>query len=306
MKVLITGGCGFIGSNLTIACSKLGWNVDVVDWDDSRLSEWVDKAERSHFIVSDYSHESVLDRVRKGTYEVIFHLAAIPRVSYSVENPSETTDENIGKMVHLLEAAAGNCRRFVFSSSSSVYGGAAHLPTPEVSPINPQSPYALQKSVGEQYLSLFNKLYDFDCVSLRYFNVFGPRQYADNAYASVISSWMQAMKENKPLRLDGTGEQSRDFCYVSNVVEANILAAVKNGSFNAQSYNIGCNDRISLNRILDTIKSLREVEVINSPQRAGDVDHSQADISKAREVLGYTASVGFEEGFKKTLEWWGL
>lgn len=212
MRALITGGCGFIGSNLTIACSKLGWKIDVADWDDARLTEWVEGATHTHFMISDYSDEAILDRVRDGAYDVILHLAAVPRVSYSVEHPSLTTDENVGKMVRLLEAASGNCRRFVFSSSSSVYGGAEQLPTPETAPTNPQSPYALQKLVGEQYLRMFNKLYDLDCVSLRYFNVFGPRQYGDNAYATVISAWLQAVRDGTPLRLDGTGEQSRDFC----------------------------------------------------------------------------------------------
>tara|TARA_B100001778_G_scaffold334977_1_gene350080 strand:+ start:2122 stop:3042 length:921 start_codon:yes stop_codon:yes gene_type:complete len=306
MRALITGGCGFIGSNLTIACSKLGWKIDVADWDDARLTEWVEEATHAHFIISDYSDEAILDRVRDGAYDVILHLAAVPRVSYSVEHPSLTTDENVGKMVRLLEAASGNCRRFVFSSSSSVYGGAEQLPTPETAPTNPQSPYALQKLVGEQYLRMFNKLYDLDCVSLRYFNVFGPRQYGDNAYATVISAWLQAVRDGTPLRLDGTGEQSRDFCFVDNVVEANILAATSDKTFSGEAFNIGCNNRISLNDILETVKGLRDVEVNYAPPRAGDVDHSQADISRAKEVLGYTGKVGFQEGFERTLEWWGL
>lgn len=306
MRVLITGGCGFIGSNLTIACCKLGWNVDVADWDDSRLSEWIEDAKSAHFMVSDYCSEIVLNKVKNKSYDIIFHLAAIPRVSYSVEHPSLTTDENIGKMVRLLEAASGNCSRFIFSSSSSVYGGAKILPTPETYPINPQSPYALQKYVGEQYLNMFSNLYGMDCLSLRYFNVFGPRQYGDNAYATVISAWLQAVRDGNPLRLDGTGNQSRDFCFVDNVVEANILAATSDKSFSGEAFNIGCNNRISLNEILETVKNLRDVKIVYAPSRVGDVEHSQADISLAKEILGYNGSVGFIEGFEKTLEWWGI
>lgn len=306
MKVLITGGCGFIGSNLTIRCCKLGWDVDVADWDDSRLSEWSREASRAYFIISDYSDEKVLQKVRNKSYDIIFHLAAIPRVSYSVEHPSLTTDENIGKMVRLLEASSGNCKRFIFSSSSSVYGGAETLPTTETCPTNPQSPYALQKLVGEQYLRMFNNLYGLDCLSLRYFNVFGPRQYGDNAYATVISAWLQAVRDGTPLRLDGTGEQSRDFCYIDNVVEANILAATSDKYFKGEAFNIGCNNRISLNEILKTIKNLKDVEIVKAPPRAGDVDHSQADISMAQKTFGYKSYVGFLEGFEKTLEWWGI
>ena len=306
MRVLITGGSGFIGSNLTVACERQGWEVEVADYDDARLHEWRDEVPQTQFHVSDYSDDAVLDRVKDGAYDTIFHLAAVPRVSYSVEHPSFTTDENVGKMVRLLEAASGNCRRFVFSSSSSVYGGANQLPTPETAEINPQSPYALQKIVGETYLNLFSKLYDLDCISLRYFNVFGPRQYGDNAYATVLSAWLQGVKDGTPIRLDGTGEQSRDFCFVQNVVEANILAAVSTHTFTGQAFNIGCGNRISLNDILGIVKELRDVEVVHAPSRAGDVDHSQADISRAKEVLGYTGSVGFQEGFKKTFEWWRL
>lgn len=306
MKVLITGGCGFIGSNLTIACEKQGWDVDVVDLDASRLSEWKHEVPNTQFYILDYSDQVILDKVKGGEYDTIFHLAAVPRVLYSVENPAKTNDENVGKMVRLIEAASGNCRRFIFSSSSAIYGGAEQLPTPETEPMNPQSPYGLQKLVGEQYLKLFNTLYEFDSVCLRYFNVFGPRQYGDSAYATVISAWLQSLTDGTPLRLDGDGLQSRDFCYVDNVVEANILAAKSDKSFKGDAFNVGCNNRISLNDILGIIKKMKDVEVVYAPSRAGDVDHSQADISKIQEILGYTGSIDFEEGFKRTLKWWGL
>jgi len=307
MKVLITGGCGFIGSNLTIACDKEGWDVDVVDWDDSRLHEWKDEVPNVQFFISDYSDQTILDKVKGGEYDTIFHLAAIPRVLYSVENPAKTNDENVGKFVSLIEAASGNCRRFIFSSSSSVYGGAEQLPTPETTPMNPQSPYGLQKLIGEQYLHMFYRLYGFDSVCLRYFNVFGPRQYGDSAYATVISAWLQALIDDTPLRLDGNGLQSRDFCYVDNVVEANILAAKSDKTFKGEAFNVGCNNRISLNDILDIIQEIKgDATLVYKPSRAGDVDHSQADISKIQEALGYTGSIDFEEGFKRTLKWWNL
>lgn len=306
MNVLITGGCGFIGSNLTIACEKKGWDVSVVDRDDSRLHEWKHLVPNTTFHICDFADESMLARVEDEAYDVILHLAAVPRVPYSVEHPALTNEENVGKTVRLLEAASGNCRRFVFSSSSSVYGGAEILPTPENAPMNPQSPYALQKLIGEQYLRMFAELYDLDCLSLRYFNVFGPRQYADNAYASVISAWFQAIKNGTPLRLDGTGAQSRDFCYVDNVVNANILAAESETKFRGGEFNIGCNDRISLLEILDAVQKIKNVEVEYASSRAGDVMHSQADIGKAENCLGYVPEVDFEKGFKRTLTWWGL
>lgn len=309
-RILVTGGLGFIGSNL-VEELKSSHDVVVVDNNSSAREDWNDLVENNQnveYVFSSYSDFKILSRVRSGEFDGIFHLAAIPRVLYSVENPVETTDTNILASVKLIDAASkGKVKRFVFSSSSSVYGGADVLPTPPSYPKNPKSPYAWHKSAIEEFLRIQGELHGLDSVCLRYFNVFGPGQFGGSAYATAVSAWCNAIKEGKSLRKDGTGEQSRDMCYVDNVVQANILAMNSKKSFTGQAYNIACGDRTSNNEILEFFsKRYSNLVIDHAPFRPGDVMHTQADISDTENDLGYVPKVRFWEGLERTLEWWGL
>jgi len=307
---LVTGGAGFVGSNIANRLMKEGWIVDIVDDLSNGHLEFVrdslKESSGSRFIQGDFVHPTVLDSIKDKRYDVIFHEAAVPRVAYSVENPSETTDTNISKTVRLMEAARGNVRRVVFASSSSVYGGADNLPTLESEPKTPVSPYALQKLVVEDYAKLFNKLYGLDMVCLRYFNVFGPNQFGDSPYSTAVSAWCHAVKEGVPLRSDGDGEQTRDLCYIDNVVDANLIVANYEGCFAGDAFNVACGDRTSNNEILEFFKKRFEgISIEHAPERAGDVKHTQADIS-AISKLGYEPKVKFWEGLEKTIGWWKI
>jgi nucleoside-diphosphate-sugar epimerase len=322
VRALITGGCGFIGSHLTNCLIEKGWYIDVVDNLSSgrrqNLTDFgikiIDSNNPSLFsgksvrlFETSYDDDIVLDLVSGGVYDYVFHLGAIPRVSYSMEEPWETTDNNLNKSLKLLDACVGNVKRFVFSSSSSVYGGAESLPTDEFSPHSPKSPYALQKSAMEQFVKLYSEIYDIDCVSLRYFNVFGPGQMGDSPYSTAVAAWCNAIKEGLPLRSDGDGTQSRDLCYIDNVVEANWLAATCENDLNGAAYNVACGDRTSNNEILEYLTEKFPYIVVNhAPWRPGDVMHTQANIDKIQRDLGYSVKVRFWEGLKLTIDWWGL
>jgi nucleoside-diphosphate-sugar epimerase len=331
MRCLVTGGAGFIGSHLVDRLRADGNIVDVVDdmsaghlenLSDNKLRvvpvalltefEKVEPVARESgavlVIQGDFAHDAVIDRIKRGLYTHIFHVAAIPRVSYSVENPVDTATVNIVRSVKLIHACAGTrVQRVIFSSSSSVYGGDAALPTPPTAVKSPKSPYALQKSFIEDFLTMSATLYGIDSVCLRYFNVFGPRQTGNSPYSTALSAWCNAIKEGLPLRSDGTGEQSRDLCYVDNVVQANVLAAKSKDHLNGAVFNVACGERTTNNAILAALRERHpDIQVNNSPWRPGDVMHSLADISETHRVLGYEPSVKFWVGFAKTLEWWGL
>lgn len=329
---LVTGGAGFIGSNLVHRLINEGWKVDVVDdmsnghlelltglnmrvlpsggtflvdfesyEDDARDDDTV------LVIQDDFASPGVLSRIHRGVYDVVFHQAAIPRVLYSVEHPGHTTDINISSTVRLFEACRNNVSRIVFASSSSVYGGADTFPTSELSEKSPKSPYAWQKSTIEDVSKIFGKLYELDIVCLRYFNVFGPGQFGDSPYSTAVSAWCHRTSQMQPLRSDGDGTQSRDLCYVDNVVDANVLAANFDGTFNGKCYNVACGDRTSNNEILEFFKeNFSHTLVQEAPWRPGDVMHTQADITKIQQDLGYEAKVDFWAGLERTLEWWGL
>ena len=311
-RALVTGGCGFIGVHLTKRLLKEGWEVEVVDnfreGDPNRpLPEGVKGA---ILWPMDFSDSVILNSIKDKRYDIVFHLAAIPRVAYSVENPVETTDNNILKTVKLFHACVGNVKRVIFSSSSSVYGGifdgtTVIKPVKEHMARHPKSPYAWQKAAIEDAASIFSDLYELDIVCLRYFNVFGPGQVAESAYSTVICSWCDAIKNGKPLRLDGNGYQSRDFCYIDNVVDANILAA--EGSARGGCFNIAGGDRIPLIRILDYCQQkFSGLEVKEAPNRKGDVRHTLASLEKSKMFLNYEPKVLFWEGLAKTFDWWGL
>jgi len=313
MKVLVTGGCGFIGSNLIEALEKNNEITEVYCVDNMSAPredalDWLNNRSKVSFIDACFSSSTALEIIKNDDIDAVYHTAAIPRVGYSVENPWQTTDTNINKTVALMEACIGNIRRFIFSSSSSVYGGAEKLPTPADYKKNPKSPYAWQKDSIEDLLKIFCDLYeDFDAVCLRYFNVFGPGQFGSSAYSTAISAWCHAVKHGTPLRKDGTGEQSRDLCYVDNVVSANILAASYGGKLSGRCFNVACGDRTSNNQILDHFTSkFSKLEIVQAPFRQGDVMHTQADISDSINVLGYKPLVRFWEGLDRTYDWWEI
>jgi UDP-glucose 4-epimerase len=316
LTALVTGGAGFIGSNLVKRLVEKGFAVDVVDDFSNGHKEFLeDVRDRIKIYKMDFADKIILSNIRSGKYDIIFHEAAIPRVSFSCEEPSFTTDVNIGKTVKLMEAAVRqipheDCEtsmpRFVFASSSSVYGGADIMPTPELEAKKPVSPYALQKSVIEDFCKLFYHLYGLESACLRYFNVFGPNQYGDSPYSTAVSAWCDAVKHGKSLRSDGDGEQTRDLCYVDNVVDANLIVALSEETFKGDCFNVACGDRTSNNEILEYFKKkFHGIEIVHAPERAGDVKHTQADISKIMK-LGYSPSIKFWDGLEKTIEWWNL
>jgi nucleoside-diphosphate-sugar epimerase len=305
MRILVTGGAGFIGSNFVKKCVEINHCVDVVDNLSNGHVNFVPSCLRQdNFFISSFDSDGVLQRIREKNYDVVVHLAAVPRVSYSVEYPFETHETNVTATLRLLEACRGNIKRFVFASSSSVYGGADVLPTPVTAKKDPKSPYALQKSIVEDYLKLYNDLYGLDSVSLRFFNVFGPNQLGDSPYATAVSSWLNAIMRGQSMRSDGDGSQSRDMCYVDNVVDACLRSCVANSSLGALALNIACGDRTTNKEILQyLLNKFPHAKYHDAPWRAGDVMHTQADISLTENVLGYKPLVRFWEGLDKTIRW---
>lgn len=305
MRVLITGAAGFIGSNLYKGCVSEGWKVQGVDDLSNGHLEFLPNSR--NVSLRDFTHVSILDNIRSKMYDVVFHIAALPRVSYSVEYPFETNHSNVTKSLQLLEACKGNVKRIIFASSSSVYGGVdvSAGPTHENHPRDPKSPYALQKAVIEDYLRLYEELYGLDSACLRFFNVFGPNQLGDSPYATAVSAWLTAIKKGLPMRSDGDGEQSRDMCYVDNVVDACIRAAKHEEPLRARCFNVACGDRTTNNQILQALKKrYPNSQIIHAPVRAGDVKHTHADVRRAKDELGYIPLVRFWEGLDRTIDWY--
>jgi len=307
MRILITGAAGFIGSNLFRRCIDEGWQVTGVDDMSNGHWEFLPSLVDKHhvFIPGDFAGSEVLRELKDHAFDVVFHLAAVPRVSYSVKYPLRTHDVNVTRTLELVAAARDKVRRIVFASSSSVYGGADQLPTPEDAPKRPRSPYALQKSIIEDYLRMYGDLYDLDSVCLRFFNVFGPHQLGDSPYATAVSAWLDAIKRGRPMRSDGDGTQTRDMCYVDNVVEACVRAATSPGQFNGRCYNVACGDRTANFEISSALmKRYPRAQIQTAPWRPGDVMHTQADISRIRVELGYEPKVRFWEGLDRTIDWY--
>jgi nucleoside-diphosphate-sugar epimerase len=236
----------------------------------------------------------------------VLHQAAIPSVPRSVKDPITSNRANVDATLNMLVAARdAGVRRLVFAASSSAYGDTPTLPKHEAMPTNPLSPYALQKVIGEQYLRMFTTLYGLETVAIRYFNVFGPRQDPSSPYSGVISVFATALLENRSPTIFGDGEQTRDFTYVANVVDG-VLRACEAPEANGEVINVATGGRISLNQLFDAIRKLigADVRPKYAEARAGDVRDSQADISKAGELLGYRPTVSFEEGLRQTVEWY--
>jgi UDP-N-acetylglucosamine 4-epimerase len=302
LRILLTGAAGFIGSNLYQRCLEEDIAVWGVDDFSNGHTEFLPKGAGGVWH-KDFASEFVLKFVRAQRFTHVIHLAAMPRVSYSVDYPLETHDTNVTKTLKLMDACRGNVKRFIFASSSSVYGGADVLPTIESTIKDPKSPYALQKSQIEDYLRLYHDLYDFESVCLRFFNVFGKNQIAGGAYATAISAWLNAIKCDLPMRSDG-GTQTRDMCHVDNVVDACVRAANVSQKLCAKRFNVACGDSISNNEILQyMLKRYPNATKVDAQWRVGDVMHTLADITSSKNELGYVPLVRVWDGIEKTCDW---
>jgi nucleoside-diphosphate-sugar epimerase len=302
---LVTGAAGFIGSNLFKRLVNDGWEVRGVDDLSNGHMEFLSEGWRASVMPKDFTDPQVLGAIRAQLFDVVFHLAAVPRVSYSVEHPLETHETNVTKTLQLMDACRGNVGRLVFASSSSVYGGADDLPTFEDAPKRPKSPYALQKSIIEDYLQLYGQLYGLDSACLRFFNVFGPCALGDSPYATAVSAWLTAIKKGLPMRSDGDGTQSRDLCYVDNVTDACVRVARIPGPLGGRCYNVACGDRTTNRDILGYLTTrYPQATYVDAPWRPGDVMHTQAGIVRAEIELGYVPLVRAWEGIERTCDWY--
>ncbi len=304
MRALVTGGAGFIGSHIVRRLLGAGYEVRVVDnLATGRLSNLEDVFEDVELFEVDIRDAEGLSRAMVGC-DAVFHLAALPSVPRSIADPAASHDVNAtGTLNVLIAARDAGASRVVFASSSSIYGAARELPKREDMRPLPISPYAVSKLAAESYGRSFHEIYGLETVALRYFNVFGPRQNPRSEYAAVIPKFIWAFRHNQAPMINGDGEQSRDFTYVENVVNAN-MAAMKAPGIGGRVYNIACGHGITLNEIASRLQAQigATVDAVHGPDRAGDVRHSMADISQARADLGYEPSVSLEEGLKRTVE----
>jgi nucleoside-diphosphate-sugar epimerase len=301
---LVTGGAGFIGSHLVEELARRGERVRVVDSLITGKRHNLAHVREVEFIEGDLADLEVARRAVRDI-EYVLHQAAIPSVPRSVQDPITSNRANVDASLNVLVAARdAGVRRIVYAGSSSAYGDTPTLPKVETMPTAPLSPYALQKLVAEQYCQMFTKLYGVETVTIRYFNVFGPRQDPSSPYSGVISLFIRALVEGQRPTIYGDGEQTRDFTYVANVVDG-VLRACQAPDAGGEVINVATGGRISLNRLFQTLKDLTRASIdpIYAEPRAGDVRDSQADIEKARRLLGYTPAIGLEQGLARTLEW---
>jgi UDP-glucose 4-epimerase len=304
LKTLVTGGAGFIGSNLVRSLLEAGHDVRVVDnFSTGNRANLVEVEDDIELVEGELrSYERAHNAVRG--VEVVFHQGALPSVPRSVQDPLTTTAVNVdGTLNVLLAARDERVRRVVFASSSSVYGNSGELPRSETSAPDPIAPYAVAKLAAERFCVSFSRVYEIETVALRYFNVFGPRQDPRSQYAAVVPRFIQEISEGRPVEIYGDGMQSRDFTFVANVVEANLLASTADG-VNGRILNIATGSPISVNELADTIARVlgREVEKTYLPPRPGEVRDSWANLTQARELLGYETRVGLEEGLRRTAD----
>lgn len=304
-RVLVTGGAGFIGSHLVDRLLSEGVEVCVAD----NLRSGDPENIRAHYtnsfcMIEKQSIElpGLYNIFRVFRPEVVFHLAAIPGVYQSVLEPAKTAETNLVGTANVLALSEKfDAKRVIFASSSSVYGGSASMPTMENSTLDPKSPYALQKSIGEEYCRYYAKNSEVDTACLRFFNVFGPRQKGNSAYSAVIAAFLEAKKKGLVARVHGDGEQTRDFCYIDNVIDALVLASKYEDRFDGEAFNIACGERTSVNEILAALE-IKDFEY--SDERPGDIKHSWASCKKAKDWFGYTPQISCEEGLIKTMEWY--
>jgi nucleoside-diphosphate-sugar epimerase len=305
--VVVTGGAGFIGSHLVEAVAASGAKVRIVDDLSTGHRENVEELSGDiEFIEGSVANPQLISRALQDA-EVVFHEAAIPSVPRSVENPEQSHVASVeGTFNLLLAARQQKVRRVVYAASSSAYGDQPTLPKVENMAPDPLSPYAVAKLVGEYYCQVFTRVYGLETVSLRYFNVFGPRQDPGSQYSGVVSRFISALSSGEQPVIFGDGEQSRDFTYVANVVAANLKAATTAKAVGS-IINVATGDRITLNELLAELKDLtgtQQVQADYRESRIGDVRHSLADITRARELLDYSPTVGLREGLRKTIDWW--
>lgn len=300
---LVTGGAGFIGSSIAVTLLAKGERVRILDdFSTGRRSNVANLKGDVEVIEGSIVNPEVVNRAMKGV-EIVFHEAAIPSVARSVDDPQASILANVqGTTVVLDVARHAKVRRLVFAASSSAYGDTPTLPKIETMVPAPRSPYAISKLTGEHLLGAFSSLYGMETLSLRYFNVFGPRQDPNSQYAAVIPNFIKAALDKVRPTVFGDGEQTRDFCYIDNTVEANLLAAGSKNKLTGQVVNVACGERISLNQLLQYVgdEAGHELEAIYEPPRPGDVRDSLASIEAARALIGYEPKVMVREGLKKT------
>ncbi|MEG1154850.1 MAG: SDR family oxidoreductase [Acinetobacter sp.] len=308
-KFLVTGGAGFIGSNLCEAILAMGYHVTCLDNFSTGFQKNIEPFKSNsnfHFIWGDVRDLATCNTVTKGI-DYVLHQAAWGSVPRSIEMPLFYDTNNITGTLNMMEASKQNgVKRFVYASSSSVYGDEPNLPKQEGREGNLLSPYALTKRVAEEYGKLYTKLYGLDTVGLRYFNVFGRRQTPDGAYAAVIPKFIKMLMKDERPTINGDGKQSRDFTYIENVIEANLKACLAPKEATGQAYNIaygGCEYLIDIYNAL-TVALGKHIEPNFGPDRRGDIKHSNADISKAQETLGYEPEYDFVRGLDEAIEWY--
>lgn len=306
MNCLVTGGAGFIGHNLVRKLLQCGHAVRVLDnfatVKRSNLDPYIDDID---LVDADLRDGEAVEEAARGI-EVIYHQGALGSVPRSIKDPLTTNQVNVNGTLHVLEAARlNNVRRVVFASSSSVYGRNPALPKHESLDPSPASPYAVSKLAGEQYCQVYSRAYGLETVALRYFNVFGPGQDPNSPYAAVMPLFAAGFLNGTPITVNGDGEQSRDFTYIDNVVDANLRAATADDA-SGSAFNVACGQRTTLNEVLDHLRRMTEVdtEIVYGPDRPGDVRHSLADIDRAQSVLSYRPTVPLVAGLRSTVEYY--
>jgi UDP-glucose 4-epimerase len=306
-RYLVTGGAGFIGSHLAHRLVADGHELRVLDNLSTGHRDNLAAIEHAlELIEGSFVDFDICRRAVDGV-DYVLHQGALPSVPKSIELPRETHHANVTGTLNLLVAARdAGVKRFVYAASSSAYGDTPTLPKVETMPASPKSPYAVQKYTGELYCRTFHDSYGLETVALRYFNIFGPRQDPNSPYSAVIPRFVRACREGRAPTIYGDGTTSRDFTYVDNVVEANLLAATAPAACAGKVYNVACGERIDLTTLAETIRN--EVGAgeppEHAPERPGDVKHSLADVQRARDDLGYAPVVPFAEGIRRTVAWY--
>lgn len=306
-KYLVTGGSGFIGSNIVKKLLELGEEVRVLDnFSTGRKINILPHLDKIEFIEGDFTDLDVARKAVKGM-DYVLHQGAIPSVPRSVKDPIKTNNANIlGTLNMLIASKDEGIKKFVYAGSSSAYGDSLVMPKEESMPNAPKSPYAIQKLTGEMYCQNFWKIYGLPTVILRYFNVFGPNQDPESVYSAVIPMFIKKILSNESPVINGDGSTSRDFTYVSNNVDANIKACLSSDDSCGEVINIACGQEVSLNQLVEKINHIlgKDIKPIYKEERVGDVKHSLADISKAKRLLGYEPLVDFDSGLKDTIEFY--
>jgi nucleoside-diphosphate-sugar epimerase len=311
MSILVTGCAGFIGSNLVNKFKKQYPRIEIVGVDDFSTGRKEAVAKDISFYEGSILNKRLIEKIfSKHEINYVFHFAALPRVTYSIKHPRLTSEVNIVGTVALLEASAKhNVKRFIYSSSSSIYGESKKLPTKESeNQPDPKSPYAVEKYAGEPFCKVFSEIYHLDTVSLRYFNVYGPGQYGDAPYSTVIASWLESIyfPSKSKAFIEGDGSKTRDFCYVDNVVMANILAMRYPKKLKGEAFNVAHGKSTSINKVYKLILELTGKQLVleRRPPRVGDVPHTLADINKSKKILGYKPKYNFKDGLRLTIDWY--